>query len=124
GGKVMDAASLRRADEVDEHVMVARTAIVIERDPIEHLDDRSDLDVQSRFLADLADDRGLERFAQLDGAAWQTPCALERLVRAPYQEHAIAVDDHCANADDRAFRVGPHAFGETPITFTITRFLR
>ena len=72
-----------------------------------HLHDRADVDVERRFLAHFADERRLERLAELHRAARQAPLALERLVPALDQQHAIAVENHGADGNNRPVRVLP-----------------
>ncbi len=100
--------------------MIFGAAGGIATDAVEDVDDRSDDDVERRFLADFARQRSLEALADLHGAARQAPVAFQRLLPSLDQQHAIAVEDHGADGDDRPVRVVP----QIPMTFTTTRFLR
>ena len=89
-------------------------------DAIEDFDKRTDSDTETGFLPHLAYDRSLERLAELDCAAGQTPFALERRVCSLHEEDSIAVKNHGTDANDRLRREISHV----PITFTTTRFFR
>ena len=88
--------------------MMLDAAVRVAADPIEHVDDRTDLDVEAGFFLHFAGDGLLEGFAQLDPAARQAPLPFQRLVRAFDEQHAIAVEDHGPDADDRPWRIRPH----------------
>lgn len=87
-------------EKVDEDVVKADPAIRCHAQPIEHFDDGADLDVEASLLAHLADDGRIERFAELDGPAGQTPFPFERLLSAPNEQYGFAVHDDSADADD------------------------
>ena len=83
-------------------------AVGIMPDAIEHVDDRTNLDVEAGFLANFAADRSFERLAHVHGASWKAPLALERLVGALHQHDAVTVEHHRADADNRPLRIFPH----------------
>ena len=88
---------------IDEVILDA--AIVGMLHAVEHLDHRTDVDRQPGFFEHFARDRRLERLAELHAAAGQAPFALQRLVRAPGQQHvAFAVEHDRADADNRVDR--------------------
>src|SRR5262245_19873538 len=82
GGRPRDLRGVRRArertaawmaDEVDQHVVELRAAVRVLPNPIEDLDDRADDDVEPRFLAHFATDRGFERLTHFDRPARDAP---------------------------------------------------
>ena len=87
--------------------MVFGASVCVAPDAVEHFDDGTHHDVERRLLTHLARERGLQRLAELDNAAGQAPLALERLVPALDQQHAIAVENHGADGDDRPVGVVP-----------------
>jgi len=93
------------ADEVDQHVVVPRAALGVEADAFERRDRAADFDLETRLFAHFARDGRLERFSSFDGAAGDAPFAFERFASAPYEQHAIAVQDHRADTDDRTRRI-------------------
>src|SRR5262249_48215882 len=99
-GAATERAADRAADEIDEHEVVEDTAVHVEPDAIEDVDHRADVDHQAGFFLHLSRDRDLERFADLDRTARQAPLAFQRLVSTADEEHARAVDDYGADADD------------------------
>ena len=113
-------AASRAAEVVDDDEVILDAAVRVPADAIEHFDDGSDVHVEAGLLAHFADQSRLERLAQLDGAARQAPFALERLVRALDQQHAVAVEDHGADADDRTVRESPHIL--TSSTFLVRHY--
>ena len=56
--------------------------------------------VETGFLAHLADDAGGERLAEFEHAAGERPVALEGLGAAADQKDAARVNDDCADADE------------------------
>ena len=106
--------------------MKPRPAVGVETDPIQHLDDRPDFDVEAGLFPDLAAHRLGERLADFHCAARQAPLALERFVRPPHEQHPAAVDDNPADADDGTFGKLSHRAEArySPITLTTTRFFR
>ena len=87
---------------------------------VQDVDDRSDLDVEARLLANLPPNRRFQRLADVDRPAGHAPLALERLVCAFHQQHAVAIEHNRAHADDGPLGADP----QIPITFTTTRFFR
>src|SRR4029453_7335375 len=77
-----------------------------DRDPIEDLDHGSDAHDESGFLQNLTRDRRLERLAQFERAAGQTPLPRQRL-RSSFDEYnpAFVTEHDGADADDRLGRV-------------------
>jgi hypothetical protein len=98
-------ASTDGAQVIDDHEVILDTSVGSAVHAIEDFHDRPDHDIETRLLDDLARQRGFERFAQLHGATWKTPLAFERLVRAPHEEHAGAVENDRPDAHDRARRI-------------------
>jgi hypothetical protein len=103
--------------------MELHAAVGVVPDSIEHVDDRSDFDVERGLLVHFAPDGGGQRFADVDGASGQAPLALERLVRPFDDQHAATVDDHGTHADNRPFRIAPQVW-RSPMTLTTTLFFR
>ena len=101
---------------------------IIAADPVEHLDDRSNVDREPGLLAHFPRDRVLERLPHLDAAAGQAPLPLERRVSALDEQHAVAVEHDGTDADDGLVRGGRHddsprtrrASTRTPRLFTFT----
>src|SRR5262249_10981240 len=108
------------AEIIDDHVMELDTSITGVANAVNNVNDGAGVHLESCLFAHLPDDGVFQPFAQLDDAARQAPRPLERLVPAFHEEHAVAVNDHRADADDRTVRKASH----TPITFTTTRFRR
>ena len=69
--------------------------------PIEHVDDWTHVHVEAGFLLHFTDNSPLKRFAELDPSAWQAPLPFQRFVRAFDEQHAIAIEDHRPDAEDR-----------------------
>ena len=67
--------------------------------------------VDRRFLA-----TAYVPLVDFDRAARQTPFADERLVRAPHEQHAVAIDHDRPDADDRLGGI----FSHSPITLLAT----
>src|SRR5215510_9501590 len=103
------------AQIVDDDEVILDTIGRVPADPIEHFDDGSDTHVKAGLLANLADQSGLERLAHFHRAARQAPFALQRLMSALDEQHALAVNDHGADTDDGTVRIFPHVL--TPSTF-------
>jgi hypothetical protein len=102
--------------------METHTPLVIEKNPIEDLDDRSDVDCQTGLFGDFSRDRRLERFADFERPSRQAPVAGERLEAALHEHHStpgqlsFATDvrtiagsnqDDRSDAHNRACRVFP-----------------
>src|SRR6185295_4034215 len=68
-GRARETAAERPADEIDQHVVEARAPFIVEPQAIEDVEHRANFDVQAGLLAHLSHRRGLERLAELDGAA-------------------------------------------------------
>ena len=103
GRAAQDPPGGRQTKSTEDEVMLD-AAVGVADDPIEHLDDRSDLHVRPVSSTHFARDRRLERLADFDAAARQAPLALERLVPPLDQQHATAVEHDGADADDRPRR--------------------
>src|ERR1043166_8702722 len=117
-------AAGRTADEIDQHVVIVRAPLAIQSDAIEHGNNTADFDFEPCFFANFSRNGGLERFARFDGAAWNTPLALERLPSPSYEEHQIAVQDDRADTHDRPRRVFAIISHQVPRILTTTRFFR
>src|SRR5688500_8881344 len=82
---------------------MAHAALVIEQNPIEDLDERTDIDVKAGLFQDLARDAGFERLTKLEHAAGEAPLPGERLVLALHEQHLAGVGHHHRpDADARA----------------------
>jgi len=77
-------------------------------DAIQHLDNRSDRDVEPGFLQHLARDSLLQTLAEFHSAPRQTPFPLKRWMSTLHQHDPIAVDNDRTHTHDRPFRKGPH----------------
>ena len=115
-GKLATAAV---AQKVDDDEVVLDTAVGCAPDAIQHFHKRSDPHDEAGLFEHLTCDGLLEGLAQLHPAPGQAPLTLQRFVAALDEEHAIAIEDDRADADD-----WPRLARQTPITFTTTRFLR
>src|SRR5437868_4510369 len=83
-------------------------AVDVAADAIEHLDDRPDLDRQTRFLEHFPRYRLLQGLAHFHAAARQAPLSFERRVAALDQQHTRAVEDDAADTDHRPLRIRSH----------------
>src|SRR4029079_10716845 len=72
----------RPAEIVDEHEVVSHVTVVVPGDRMEDVDHRTDVALRSGFFHHFANDRDLERLAELDTATRQTPLPRERVVFA------------------------------------------
>ncbi len=61
----------RSAQVVDEHVVKPDVTLFIEQDPIEHLDDRSNIDLQARLFEHFPRQAGFERLTEFQASARQ-----------------------------------------------------
>jgi hypothetical protein len=73
--------------------------------PIEHLHERTNLDLEPGFLFELTPGCGDQRLPELDAAAGKRPLAPARRVRPLDDEHFAVVDDDRTDADDRLIRI-------------------
>lgn len=80
--------------------MIFHAPVVSEVDAVEHLDERADVDVETRFFAHFAGDGVLQRLAHFNRAAGQAPFPFERLVRASHEHDTLAVHNDGAHTDD------------------------
>ena len=80
--------------------MKADAAVGRQAQPVQHFHYGPNRNVEPRLLADLAHDRGIERFAELYRPAGQTPLALRRFLSAPNEQYRLAVHHDGAYADD------------------------
>jgi len=84
---------------------VVLDAIVVRAmDAVEHVKQRTDADMESGFLADLAGHRFGQRLPYFDRAAGQAPLTFEGLVSPLHEHNAIAVNNHGADANHRPLR--------------------
>ena len=89
-------------DRLDSPVPVTR----ISEEELLAPDERADLNHQARLLEHFPRHRGLQRLADFDAAARQTPLQRQRLVTALDQQHAAAiVQYHRANARHGPLRI-------------------
>src|SRR5439155_11182214 len=96
-----EAPPSRPAKIVDQHVVILDAPAGIEPDPIEHLDDRADLDLEPGLFEHLAGDGRPQRLAHFDRTPGKAPFAFQRFVRATHQQYAIVADDDRPDADNR-----------------------
>jgi secondary thiamine-phosphate synthase enzyme len=89
------------AHEVDDDEVIADAPFLVTMHAIEGLDDRTELDVESGFLADLSPRRIRQRFAEMQQAARQRPLPFSRLVGAPHDQRPAVAHDDGADADRR-----------------------
>src|SRR5947208_773906 len=84
-------ATGRPAHKIDEDVVVLDAAVRVVAKPIQDVDNGTNVDLETRFLAHLTNDCRFKRLAELNGSARQAPLAFERLMTALDQQDAIAV---------------------------------
>ena len=84
--------------------MKTRTPVGVDAQAIEDVDDRPDFHLQTCLFLHFTGNRRVKCLAKFDGATGQAPLALERFVGAAHQQNAAAVNDHRADAEDRARR--------------------
>src|SRR5439155_5777242 len=101
-GRVRELTAERLAPIVDDDEVMLDAAVGRAPDAIQHFDDGPDPHAEAGFFEHLARDGLLERLAELDAASRHAPVALQRLVSALDEQDAIAFEDHCADADNRA----------------------
>ena len=90
---------------IDEHVMRERRRRMAER--IHHIDQPEDLDFQSGFLAHLALQCIVQRFARFHLSAGNAPFIVKRwLCPADQQDFAAAVENDRAHAYDGWMKCG------------------
>src|SRR3990170_2323704 len=78
-GAMSQRAANRAAQIVDEHVVIAYLALGIEQDPVEDVDNGTNLDLEARFFEHFPREPGFERLAELETAARQAPLSRQRL---------------------------------------------
>ena len=78
--------------------------LVVTRDAIEHLDDRTDFDVEPGLLEHLAGDAGLERLADLDARRPAGSTARPAARSARFDQHARGPSSHDARAPTPTIR--------------------
>jgi hypothetical protein len=113
-------AAPHAAGVVDDDVVILGPSTGVAPDAVEDLHHRANGHVERRLLAHFPNERLLERLAELHRAARQAPLALERLLPALDQQHAIAVENHGSHGNNRPIGILP----QMPITLTMTRFFR
>ena len=86
-----------RRERHDEIVAAAARA----RQHLAPAGQRDDVDLEARFLVDLARQRNMQRFAKLDAAARQRPEAVARRFRALEQQHLAVSENHGADGELR-----------------------
>lgn len=71
-----EGSSGNGAQIIEQNEVILDGAVSGAMDPIEHVEDWTDPDVQTGFLSNFAHDRTGERFADFHGPARETPLAL------------------------------------------------
>src|SRR6185295_18936127 len=101
----------RPAQIIDQHEVILDASLVVARDAIEHLDDRTDLDVEPRLLAQLSHETLFQRLADLYCATGQAPLPRERLATTLDEQNLSVAHDHGADADEWTIGVLPVVHG-------------
>lgn len=91
----------RLTEVIHEHEVILYGAVFVEENAIEDVHHGPDVDVETRFLANLARDARFERLAKLELATRQAPLPGQRLVTTLDEHDTTVVIDHDrADADD------------------------
>src|SRR3954470_20476565 len=115
----LQRATHRPAQVVHQDVVILHPPVNITRNPIEHLDDRTDIDEQAGLFAHFARDARLERLTGFYRPARETPLPRQRFEPATHEDDARALDNDGADADEGAIGILPvHCY--SPITLTTT----
>jgi hypothetical protein len=85
--------------------MIFRRAGIVEHDALVNLEQFEDLDLEAGLFAHLTPQRFFEPLAGFDRAARQRPPVLQRLAAPLDEKDAAILNDQCANAENRPFRV-------------------
>ena len=93
---------------IEQNKVIFHAVVFTSVDTIENLDEPADTNDEAGLLAHFPGDRLCQCFADLDGTAWKTPLAFERLMGTFDEDHTIIVDDHGADTDDRPLGIPPH----------------
>ena len=108
GVQVARLAGLPLGHDVDQGVVVLHGAGLIAGDGVDNVDEAADRDLDAGLLRDLAARGGGDRFAEPLTPAGQRPLALARRLAAADQQHAVALEDDDADADQRAVGIVVH----------------
>ena len=95
------------AHVIDDNVVIFDAPVAGALHALDNVDDRSHFDAQTGLLPHFPDEGRFERFPELHAAAWQAPLTLEGSVPTLHEQHAITVNDHRANANNRRSRKSP-----------------
>src|SRR3954465_1682258 len=103
----LQGATRRPAQVVHEDVVKLHPPVSIPRNPIEHFDNRTDLDVQAGLFAHLACDARLEGLTRFYRPARDTPLPRQRLGSTTHEYDARAIDNDRADAHERTVGILP-----------------